>query len=89
MIMKKSKSSLSKSKNYYELGEFWDNHDLAEYWEKTTDADFEMDIKSEMTYYAVDKDLAEKIQLSAQKHGIPAKKLLSTWIEEKLKEEQL
>jgi hypothetical protein len=30
--MKKSKSSISKARSYAEIGEFWDEQDLSDYW---------------------------------------------------------
>jgi hypothetical protein len=32
-----------------EIGEYWDTHDLAEHWEETKPAEFEVDIQSEVT----------------------------------------
>ncbi|MEW6041826.1 MAG: CopG family antitoxin [Elusimicrobiota bacterium] len=47
--MKRGKSSISKAKSYKEIGEFWDTHDLTEYWDQTKSAKFEVDIQSEVT----------------------------------------
>jgi len=48
--MSKSKTSISKAQSYKEIGEYWDKHDIAENWEETKPAEFEIDIKSEVTY---------------------------------------
>ena len=45
--MIESKSSISKAESYEEIGEFWDNHDLSEYWDKTRPANFDVDLNSE------------------------------------------
>ena len=42
--MKKNKSSLSKAKSYQEIGAFWDTHDLSEYWDKTKEVKFRVEI---------------------------------------------
>ncbi len=55
--MGKNKSSLSKARSYAAIGEFWDTHDLTEYWDQTKPADFEFDIRSEVTYYALESTL--------------------------------
>ena len=34
---------------------FWDTHDLSDFCDKTKDANFDVEIKPETTYYAVDK----------------------------------
>ena len=86
--MKKNKSSISQAKSYKEIGEFWNTHDLAESWDKTREVSFEVDIKSEVTYYAVDKILSEQIQAIAQKRGVTADTLINLWVQEKLKEQK-
>lgn len=83
--MDRNRSSVSKARRYKEIGAFWDTHDLAAYWEKTKPAKFEVDIQSEVTYYAVDKELAAKIQALAKRRGVSADTLLNMWVQEKLK----
>lgn len=56
--MKKGKSSLSAADSYKGIGEFWDDHDLADCWDQTSAASFEVEIESDTTYYAVEKKLA-------------------------------
>ncbi len=57
--MKSNKTNISRAKTYKEIGDFWDSHDLSDYWKKTKEANFEVDIKSEKIYFALDKDLTE------------------------------
>ncbi|HHT9141048.1 MAG TPA: CopG family antitoxin [Candidatus Tripitaka californicus] len=87
--MRKNKTSMSRAGSYQKIGEFWDTHDLADYWDKTKPAEFEVDIQSEATYYAVEKGLAEKLQTLAKRHGIPANTLLNLWVQEKLKDRKI
>ena len=82
--MRKHKSSLSEASSYRELGEFWDAHDLSDFWGKTKTASFEVNIETEVTYYAVDKTLSEKLQAIAQKRGVTADTLINLWVQEKL-----
>ena len=86
--MGKHKSSISHAISYQEIGEFWDIHDISEFWEKTKGASFEVDIKSELTYYAVDRTLSEKLQVLAQKRGVTADTLINLWVQEKLQEQK-
>jgi hypothetical protein len=39
--MRKSKSSISNATSYEEIGEFWDSHDLSDYWDRTKPVEFE------------------------------------------------
>ena len=56
--MRKHKGSISKAESYKEIGEFWDTHDLTEFWGQTRKTSFEVDIESEVTYCSLDKMLA-------------------------------
>ena len=86
--MKTHKSSLSHATSYKKIGEFWDKQDLSEVWDKTDEASFEVDIQSEVTYYAVDKTLSEKLQTIANKRGVTADTLINLWLQEKLQEQK-
>ena len=85
--MTKSKNSISQARSYKEIGEFWDTHDLGDYWDQTKPVEFEVDIKSEAVYYAVEPKLSAKISRIAKKRGVPAETLLNLWLKEKLGEE--
>jgi hypothetical protein len=79
---------MSKAQSYKEIGEFWDTHDLADYWNKTESVEFEIDIQSEVTYYAVDKELSAKIRVIAKRRGVSTDTLLNLWLQEKLQEQK-
>jgi len=84
--MSKHKSSVSQATSYNKIGEFWDTHDVSDFWDKTREASFNVDIESEVTYYALDKTLSEKIQAVALKRGVTADTLVNLWVQEKLQE---
>ena len=85
--MSKNRSSISKAESYKEIGDFWDIHDLADYWDKTKSVEFEIDVQSEVMYYAIDKDLSAKIRAIAKQRGVSADTLLNLWVQEKLQEQ--
>jgi len=82
--MNKNKSSISKAKSYKEISEFWDTHDLTNYWEQTKPIDFQVDIQSEVTYCALDITLSRKIREVAKQRGVSSETLLNLWVQEKL-----
>ena|ERR671918_294338 len=84
--MRKGKSSISKARSYAEIGEFWDKHDLSDYWGKTRKVKFDIVLEPEATYYPVPKDLAVKIQSQARKEGVPSDALVNRWLDQKLRE---
>jgi hypothetical protein len=87
--MKKDRSSISKAKSYKEIGDFWDAHDLSDFWDQTKKVQFEVDIKSEITYCSLDKRLAKQVQSIAQKRGVSADTLINLWVQEKLQEQNM
>ena len=87
--MKKNKSSISKMQTHEEIGEYWDTQDLAEHWEETKPAEFKVDIQSEVTYFAVDRQLSEKIKVFARRRGVSPDTLLNLWVQEKLQEQNV
>lgn len=86
--MRKSKSSVSKARSYTEIGEFWDVHDLSDFWGKTRKVRFDVVVEPEATYYPIEKDLSEKIQSVARKQGVPSDTLVNLWLEQKIKEQR-
>ena len=85
--MKRGKSSVSEAKSYREIGDFWDTHDLSDFWDQTKRVDFDVNIESEITYYSLDKRLAEEVQSIAQKRGVSADTLINLWVQEKIQEQ--
>jgi hypothetical protein len=67
--MNASRSSISKARSYQEIGQFWDSHDLVDYWDQTRPADFAVAIRSETIYCPVEAGLAAKLQALARKRG--------------------
>jgi len=86
--MKKSKSSISKARSYAEIGEFWDEHDLSDFWKKTRRVKFDVVLEPEAIYYPIAKDLADKIQSEARKQGVSSDALVNLWLQQKIKEKR-
>ncbi|HLB69544.1 MAG: hypothetical protein OIN88_14060 [Candidatus Methanoperedens sp.] len=69
-----SRSSISEAQSHKEIGEFWETNDLADQWDETRSAEFEVNLQSELTYYSV---VSAKIQAFARKRGISPETLLN------------
>ncbi len=82
--MKKGRTPISKASSYREIGEFWDTHSLADYWDQTKPVEFEIDIQSEVTYYPLAQRLSQQIRKQAKRQGTSPVALLNRWIEERL-----
>ena len=85
--MKRNKSSISKASSYKEIGEFWDTHDLVDFWDQTEEVEFDVEIASQKTYFPVETSLSAKMSAIAKKHGVSTETLLNLWIERKVAEE--
>ena len=84
--MDEDKSSISKAQSYREIGEFWDRHDVTDYWEQTEAVEFEVNLESDVRLVALEPDLASKANEVAWKKGISLETLLNLWVREKLDE---
>jgi hypothetical protein len=84
--MSEGKTSISQASTPEEIGEFWDTHDAADYWDQTEPAEFEIDLHSNVTYYAIDHTLSAKIREIARQRGVSSETLLNLLVQEKLQE---
>ena len=82
--MNEGKSSISNAETYGEMGEFWDTHDLGDYWDQTEPVSFNVDIKYEVTYYRLDAELGKQVGEVARQHGVSPETLINLWVQEKL-----
>jgi hypothetical protein len=86
MNERRTKSTISRATTHREIAEFWNSHDLSEYWEQTKSVKMEVDLESEVTYYALESQLAEQVERLARRRGVSPETLLNLWVQEKLQE---
>jgi metal-dependent HD superfamily phosphatase/phosphodiesterase len=79
------KSSISKSRTYAAMGEFWDEHDLADFWDKSRPVRADVELESEESLYAVEKGLSEAIHREAKERGVSPHTLVNLWLQEKVR----
>ena len=80
--MAENRTKLSKATSYSEIGAYWDSHDLADHWDQSSEAHFDVVIESSRTYFAVKQALAEKLRALARTRGVSAEALLNDWVAE-------
>ena len=71
-------------KSVAEAAEFWDMHDLGEYWDLTREARFEVDIQQRVFLTALEPELAKRLAVCARKQGVSTETLINVWLAEKL-----
>ncbi len=82
--MTENKSSISQAASYTEMGEFWDSHDMTDYWEQTKPVTFKVDIQSKARYCALEPTLVAKISKIAWQSGVSVETLVNMWLQERL-----
>lgn len=73
-------------KSIEEAAEFWDTHDLGDYWELMHPVEFEIDIQRRVFLTALQPDLAQQLTHVACKQGVSTETLINVWLTEKVKD---
>jgi len=69
-----------------ELVDFFETHDLGEYWEQMPEADFEVNIKRRKHLVALEEDVAARVTAIAKAKKVSSEALINTWLKERLRE---
>jgi CopG antitoxin of type II toxin-antitoxin system len=69
-----------------ELVEFFETHDMGEYWDQMPEADFDIDIRRRKHLVALDDDLAGEISKIARSRHVSSEALVNALLREKLAE---
>jgi hypothetical protein len=69
-----------------EAAEFWDSHDLADYWDLTEEVEFEVNLQRRRYLVAVAPELAEKLAAEAHQRGLSTETLVNLWLSERLQQ---
>ncbi len=68
-----------------EAADFWDSHDLADYWEFTEAQEFEVSLDRTRHLVGLSPDLAKSIVAEARRRGLSSETLVNLWLAEKLR----
>jgi hypothetical protein len=78
---------IPKMNSYEEIAEFWDTHSLADYWDQTEPAEFEIDPRARQRYLvAVDPGVLKRVGQIAQSRGLATESLVNLFLEQRLRE---
>jgi hypothetical protein len=84
--MAKSKSkSLPPQKSIAELVDFFETHDMGDYWDQMPEAHFDIDIKKRKHLVALEEDIAAKVTEIAKAKKVSSESLINTWLKEKIR----
>ena len=83
--MAKNKAKpLPRLKSVDELVGFFDKHDMGEYRDRLTKAEFEVNIKTRKHLVAIDEKIISRINQIAKSKRVASAKLINTWLREKI-----
>ena len=85
-MQRKIKHIPEEFKTYEEAAEFWDTHDSTEYEDALEDVEMHVDIQKRHYLIELDKNVAQLLQKSAMKKGVPPGYLASEILEKRLVE---
>lgn len=81
----KQLSSISKAATLEEIGEFWDSHSLADYWDQTYEVEFEVRAQRRRRV-TLDPEVYAKLEGQARSSGLLPETLVNLWLAERLQE---
>ena len=83
-MLKSKFATLPKFKSLDQLIDFFDTHDMGEYWEQMPEASFDIRIKRRRHLVAIDEEIIPKLNEIAKSRRVSSEKLINTWLKEKL-----
>lgn len=84
--MAKSKAkTLPELNSVNELVDFFETHDMGDYWEQMPEADFDIKIKRRKHLIVLEEDIATKVTQIAKAKKVSSESLINTWLKEKLR----
>jgi len=86
--MQKSKKNIEpipdEFKTIMVASDFWDKHDITDYWDDTKEVKFRAGLKKEPKYIALEESIAKKAFNMAKKKHVSIETLVNLWLKEKL-----
>ena len=79
-----SESKLPEFETIEDLVEFFDNHDMGEYWDEMPEAQFDVNIQKRTFLVAVDGELMKRLAEMAKNRQTSTRELVRSWLEEKI-----
>src|SRR5262249_16494673 len=82
--MTKNKAKpLPRLKSIDELVDFFDKHDMGDYWDSLPKAEFEVNIKTRKHVVAIDEKIIPRINQNAKSKRVTSAKLINAWLRER------
>jgi len=79
-------SSISEADNVRDISTFWDEHSLDDFWNKTREVEFNVNIDLKRRV-RIDAEVYRQIEAQAHERGVSTETLVNIWLVEKLRAE--
>ncbi len=76
-------TSISKARTLEEIGEFWDTHSIADYWDETHEVEFEVRAEQRRRI-TLDPIVYARLEAQARVRGLLPETLVNLWLAERL-----
>ena len=78
-------TSISRVQTLEEIGDFWDSHSLADHWDETQEAEFEVRVKRRRRV-TLEPEVYNEIEEQARVRGVAPETLVNVWLLDRLRE---
>ena len=76
-------SSISKADSYEAMGEFWDTHDTADYWDQFEEVQIDVAMKPRHRI-VIEEDMYARVAEESRRRGMQPETLINLWVAERL-----
>ncbi|MEW6619669.1 MAG: CopG family antitoxin [bacterium] len=84
-MVKNKLKTLPPSRSIDELIDFFDIHDMGNYWEQMPEAHFDVNIKRRKYLVALEEDIVANLTEIAKIKKVSSESLINTWLREKIR----
>jgi hypothetical protein len=67
-------------------GNFWDTHNLSDYWDQTSEAHFEVNLDRQVILVPLEQNVAHQLASVARRQGLSTETLVNVWLNERLQQ---
>lgn len=71
-----------------QAGEFWDAHDLGDYWDQTEEVEMSFRLKRKRHLFSIEPALARELHAAAKSRGVSPETIANKWLREMLAKER-
>jgi hypothetical protein len=82
---KNKTKTMPRSKSVEELVDFFETHDMGDFWGKMRKAHFDVSIKKRKHLVAIEEDIVDKLTEIAKSKKVSSESLINVWLKDKIR----